>query len=1666
MKKLFYVLVVLSMLLAFNVSAFQFFGYAYNVTKGPVSNTNVSLIAYDMTQMDGPPTPVHINWTMTNASGFFNLSMPYNDSWSYRPVLRHFNGLNVDYIGPSLPQLPAQQVQSISPVDFYLKEGATINITAQGRAQASGSVDELGSWDASDYLLGLEWDSDSQLWAYVNTTGFLVKLNPDFTFNTSYQMTMPGIIDVEYVTPGFWYFANSTTVLRYYENVTAGTLNFEAGFPITCDGGGPCNYITLSSIEYDEGNAEFYIMALVLAGDPITTVDRFNMSFARLDNIAMPDYPPGELAFSNGNWFIGFNNSGQYMIEPCYLINGFDCKMDEYWNVSSSIEGLENNGSGAAGWFYASAEPAPPNITQVELLYTTEKTFRYMVKDVKLGYPIAEEFDSSVSQATIYVPADRNYSIMLYPDMSFPVSYDLNNISDYPTPKHVDIMFNTTEQWRWVSGYALQGGSAGFDEFNIIAYLIEPGNMIGQGHPLPHNMSAWRDTPETDVFEAGTGFYNITLPGSVMTTDIMLFVVARNGSDYYGAFRNISLNFSDESVADFNFTLYTLPGTESDITLQGNEDKNITVKKVSVQVNNESGGPISDNAFTETIVDYTSIGGPSFSWMQDVNNDQDNGTFMIPLLAADDIGVEEMNIYSKNNAPKKTSFTAAEVATGALEVNLSPQFQPKNPEGEEFMDLFIDMIKSSAECDVPDYNRSACSLFPQGEEKNMTQFDPFKIVLGGGKISMVMRKQSNNITVHYKNVDLMASGPPDALFDENANNSEQGSSLDMAWRFGSQGPEIYDEVLIGIPLGEEADLSAPVSILLQNLYDEDWNAIWAVVANGTPNSTSDLPSDYQGFNLSWFNQTAGGMPCSTTDDTANCYINVGRRIAWLQIPHFSGIGPTVQTTTIGNLTMTADDDDYVCVSFCTIYFNVTNENFTISENLHNIAITTLDVNGSAVSSVNISWYNGTDYEYNGTNSTTQADYNLTFFNGSESTAHRYGLNVYKNSIETNLNITYNITDLNVALTLSVSLYNLNINLMSPSEGNLTTDNQPDFTFNYTYSPSATISCELVIDSTGYGINSSVTNNTPTTITANTTLAEGNHSWRIDCAKGNIEVASSARTINIDTGAPTVSLLNSSFNTTDNTTSIAFNYTDSVSSTADCSLYFNDASVANNASVINKTNTVLTSTAQSDGSYSVYVNCTDGTSHIGKSSTTISVKIDTTGPTVTINSPTAGQHVYDNTTDITFAFNDSLSPSASCTLFVNDSLPGTNSTVLNNTATIIPINSTTGLAEGNYTLKVNCTDDVGNLGSSSSQTLVIDRTAPTITSAPTATGTSSSTTTGTATITATTDENSTCWYKGSAFNATNITDVLGSMSGNSTSSHTFTIDYSADGTIGPYYISCRDVAGNNMNTSNSTGSITVSVTEHRGSSGGGGGGVTPGNPSASQTWTQVTPGSAAIMKVSNDDFGIKEITITVNNPAQSVEIAIEKLAGKPASVTKTITGKVFRYLSITKKNLVDDNVNGMIKVKFQVSQSWLLSNGVNEKNIALKRFANDAWNDLKTTFLSSDTKYAYYEAETPGLSYFAIGEKSAETPVTTPTQPPTMPTVKPAEQPPAEQPATGQPTGENKTTTTEEKAGGEKKPSTLGTVLTVLAVLLVILLVIIAVTRPRRPKHHELLGEEE
>ncbi len=513
--------------------------------------------------------------------------------------------------------------------------------------------------------------------------------------------------------------------------------------------------------------------------------------------------------------------------------------------------------------------------------------FNYMLKDVSLGYPISEEFEDYPTSVQIHVPTNRNYSLMIFPNFSMPVSYEITNLSDYSN-NHADIQLNATETFVFVSGYvkANDTDDANFTSFDIIPYIIEPGNAISEWSTLPYNMSSWRD--EADTINQTSGFYNMTLFGTGDGLNTMLLFIAYNSSgddENYLMYKNISLN-SSSSDTELNATLYKAAGTaDIEISLEDQgSSTNISAVALNFSIrNSSSGSSITGSTFIDLTLNYTAYGGMEFGWMLDTSQ-TDLGYFQIPLLEA--AGIQKIEIFSSDYAPKKTDFNASELTSEPVVINLS-SFDPGGID-EAIEDIGIYFIKNSVDCDVPNPNATNCYLSPS---ENISDFNPLGIVMGGAPLSFRMTKTSNNITVHYVNVDLLASGPPDVLFDGQANATQSGDTLEEAWRFGSQGPEIYDEVIIGVPYN--TTFYAPgIRAYIGKLYDEDWNTLW----DGSINDTSVLPSDFSDFNTTLFNNTTG-MDCNTTDENLTshlCYIDTTNGMIWFKIPHFSGVGPAIE----------------------------------------------------------------------------------------------------------------------------------------------------------------------------------------------------------------------------------------------------------------------------------------------------------------------------------------------------------------------------------------------------------------------------------------------------------------------------------------------------------------------------------------------------------------------------------------------------------------------------------------------------------------------------------------------------------------------------------------------------------------------------------------------------
>jgi len=633
-------------------------------------------------------------------------------------------------------------------------------------------------------------------------------------------------------------------------------------------------------------------------------------------------------------------------------------------------------------------------------------TFRYQVKDTKLGYPIASEFSTAVSEAIIYVPRDRNYSIMIYPDQAMPVSFDWTNfsadssynivagLSTYNVTTHtIQKTFNSTDNLIRLTGY-IQNTSgndfADWNEFTIVPYLLEPGNMIylGDNAGMPYNMSAWDNTCVVSVinqtnayinstgyqltptgknnynitaiwdgsggaynvsvslanattsgsglvtnatvtaysnvslsytyntacsdgYNLTSGFYNITLPGPAESATYILFVTARNGSSYYGGYRNLSLSYSD-SLTQLNFTMYSLMATNWG-SLNGNISLNDAVSWSNVNISsakqlfnliNSSGSIISNlNAHLEVKVDYTNYGAREFTFMTDLSSG--NASFYLPLLNA---SVKEMNIFSQSYSPKRVGIKTNAQILNNSNITMST-FNPGDIDGSNIMaSVQVALYKSNSTCDVPNPSAScviadSASMDPDAEDN----FNPLSSIIGGGKLSFRMGLLASGIIVEYINVDMLASGPPDALFDDSATTSTSGG-FDSVMRFGSNGPTIYDYVLISMPYTEGStsttglNENADVNLSIPTLYDENWNVVWNTTANGTNgNALAGNQSHYLTYATQW--QTLMGQNnCTRNQSELNstnpCYLDTSNNRIWIRLPHFSGTQPNVNGAVI------------------------------------------------------------------------------------------------------------------------------------------------------------------------------------------------------------------------------------------------------------------------------------------------------------------------------------------------------------------------------------------------------------------------------------------------------------------------------------------------------------------------------------------------------------------------------------------------------------------------------------------------------------------------------------------------------------------------------------------------------------------------------------------------
>jgi PGF-pre-PGF domain-containing protein len=141
------------------------------------------------------------------------------------------------------------------------------------------------------------------------------------------------------------------------------------------------------------------------------------------------------------------------------------------------------------------------------------------------------------------------------------------------------------------------------------------------------------------------------------------------------------------------------------------------------------------------------------------------------------------------------------------------------------------------------------------------------------------------------------------------------------------------------------------------------------------------------------------------------------------------------------------------------------------------------------------------------------------------------------------------------------------------------------------------------------------------------------------------------------------------------------------------------------------------------------------------------------------------------------------------------------------------------------------------------------------------------------------------------------------------------------------------------------------------------------------WGSVSAGDIMELAVSNELIDVREIRVSVRMDASNARLIVEQLSEKPDLADAP--GIAYSYLKIDLYNVQNEGISDAV-IKFRVSKAWLAENNILEDNVILRRYNGGAWEGLATTVAGGDADYVYFEAVSPGFSYFAvIGEPSEE-----------------------------------------------------------------------------------------
>ncbi|UCD04059.1 MAG: PGF-pre-PGF domain-containing protein [Candidatus Woesearchaeota archaeon] len=896
--------------------------------------------------------------------------------------------------------------------------------------------------------------------------------------------------------------------------------------------------------------------------------------------------------------------------------------------------------------------------------------YNYGLKDRKLGFPVSYDHGASRPlERYIAAPLARNYSLMVFPSSSFPIYVNFNNINatcnsagdnfsttgvDAPCSIQngtyfINVTINATMN---ITPFTGSVNVTNLDALKVVPYMLGGGEMIFDQDTLPFDMGQMMRWPKnnsnySDFYNLTSGNFTVFLPATEAPSDLMLMAFATKGDNYYLDYYKLNSSRKKFEVSNYNFNLSKLINGTSKVISSENisndwEDTNI-VNTTAIQFNlvNGSGSLLDgENSFIEMKVDINS---EEYRRMTDAQN----GVFTLPMIKGDSI--KDLTIFSQSYAPVSTYVSASVLdgssstdtincSAGVCNITMTGFDELLDPNGS-VLDLVVDFYISSSTCDVPNPNAS-CEIITG---INMSsEFSPFQAILRG---DLSLRMSMNNLSVHYVDTDLLASGPPDASFSQNA--SESG--LEAAWKFGSKGPEIYDYVLISIPYNASA-IVGNITVEIPELYDNEYNCIWnsSDGDNTTNISNNDELASFRDYlNNSYESYLNGtGVLCNESDSTLSaglCYEDNVSDIIWMKIPHFSGIGPKVIGSGIspGPVNFTIEKispDSTYYINWDTIVNYVINITNYHTSNITSVSLNdTFDETYINFSNADIApTSNGTGWVYwDDITGGAEIENGSIFQFYINMTAQSLGSSVQNNA---SVNATNGTISSTADASVSVDIHeNTTPNLVMLNVSGTTNDPTPNIHFNYSDSYS-NATCTLYFDNISHGTESNVDNGTHN-ITAST-VWHGNYSVYVGCIDNyNNTNQSSAIEVQVqyDMDVNLTSPTNDTYIGGADRNQSTFNLTYSVNIPAECNItiWGNDG----NITAIKRSNATNGNNRASfgiaNGNYQWNVNCSDlldsSNYALGNLSNWTFTVDDEEVPDINISSPEDG-HEYSASTD--------------------------------------------------------------------------------------------------------------------------------------------------------------------------------------------------------------------------------------------------------------------------------------------------------------------------------------------------------------------------------------------------------------------------------------------------